>query len=130
MILKHISCSQSRCNVTNITNVTFEKEDLSKVKITPTDISEVIIEKYGYTEANSRRVGRILKTLGITTKREKINGKTKNVVVLEGGELLKLMKKYVPASIWKDNASYESYESYVSYDKGDSQNSISIPIEK
>ncbi|HDM76518.1 MAG TPA: hypothetical protein ENG51_08615 [Deltaproteobacteria bacterium] len=89
---------ESITNVTNVTNVT-------DVKITPTDISEVLIEKYGYTEANPKKIGKVLRTLGITTKREKIGKKTKNVLVLEERELRKLIKKYVPAS-------YEGYESY------------------
>ena len=92
-------------NVTNVTNVT-------DVKITPTDISEVLIEKYGYTEANPKRIGKVLRTLGITTKRERMGGKTKNVLVLEERELQKLIKKYVPASISENYDSYVCYDSY------------------
>jgi len=60
-------------------------------KITPTDISE----RFDYKDKPSTRtIGKHLKGLGLQTIRKKVDGKTKNIIVINK-EIISLAKKYV-----------------------------------
>jgi len=60
-------------------------------KITPTDISE----RFDYKDKPSTRtIGKHLKGLGLQTIRKRVDGKTKNIVVINQ-EVINLAKKYV-----------------------------------
>lgn len=61
------------------------------IKITPTDISE----RFDYKDKpSSRTIGKHLKGLGLQTIRKKVDGKTKNIIVINK-EVISLTKKYV-----------------------------------
>jgi hypothetical protein len=57
-------------------------------------IAEKISENGGLN-TSSRTVGKHLKSMGIETKRSKIEGQTKNIILVTN-EFQKLVKKYVP----------------------------------
>jgi hypothetical protein len=98
----------SLCKGTDGTDGTQANGESSKGLITPTDISEVFIQRYDYKDANPKWIGKVLRTLGIATKKVKIEGKSKTVLILDGAQLLKLQKKYIPRFMIQSSLSSES----------------------
>jgi hypothetical protein len=92
-------CTLTLCNVQNDGNGQFPKEAWDKVEITASDISNLFIDKYGFSKASSRSVGRVLKTLGVTSEKKGEGKERRRCLKLEPWALEKLKKKYIPASV-------------------------------
>lgn len=90
LIVNAIAALSTHRNVTNVTDVTLVPVTTS---ITPTDIAEYIRENHGL-ETNPRTVGRHLKSLGISVRVKKLDGRTRRCIVLDD-KIQVLLKRYI-----------------------------------